>query len=185
MRYGLHAGCGPVRYESHDDVEWCNMDIQEQHNPDICGSVMELEKHFDLNSYDFIISTHMLEHLPWPAGVQTFFASARKVLKPGGILRIVVPDLKKVATKYVNGEDLKDIYDGPYWTYQDQPATRFMEFCRGWYHTVLFDEQLLRTLAEEAGFTNFKVMPFSVSQIPELSGRDRFESESIQIECSA
>jgi len=185
MRIGLHAGCGPIRYESHDDVTWFNMDIEEKHNPDVCGSVMELSDCFVENEFDFISSTHMLEHLPWPEGVQKFFSEAKKVLKPGGILRIVVPDLKKVATKYVNGEDLKDIYDGPYWTYQDQPATRFMEFCRGWEHTVLFDEQLLRTLAEEAGFTNFMVMPFSVSQMPELSGRDRFQSESIQIECSA
>lgn len=185
MRYGLHAGCGPIRYESHDDVVWYNMDIQEEHKPDICGSVMELQNNFQPGELDFISSTHMLEHLPWHEGVQKFFSEAKKVLKPGGILRLVVPDLKKVATKYVNGEDLKDIYDGPYWTYQDQPATRFMEFCRGWSHTVLFDEQLLRTLAEEAGFTNFKVMPFSVSQIPELSGRDRFFTESISVECSA
>jgi predicted SAM-dependent methyltransferase len=140
---------------------------------------------FGEGAFDGCLCIHTTEHLPWPEGVQKFFRETKKVLKPGGILRIVVPDLKKVATKYVNGEDLKDIYDGPYWTYQDQPATRFMEFCRGWQHTVLFDEQLLRTLAEEAGLTNFKVMPFSVSQIPELSGRDRFESESIQIECSA
>ncbi len=185
MRYGLHAGCGPIKYGSTHGVTWINMDREARHNPDLVGCVMNLESYFGQDYFSFISSTHMLEHLPWPAGVQKFFSEAKKVLKPGGILRLVVPDLKKVAAKYVAGEDLKDIYDGPYWTYRDQPATRFMEFCRGWDHTIIFDEQLLRSLTEEAGFTDFKVMPFSVSQIPELSGRDRFQSESISVECAA
>jgi predicted SAM-dependent methyltransferase len=179
-----HLGCGPIHIRS-DKAEWVNVDISEHHNPDVVLDYLKMVDHFGEQSFDAVWSCHSIEHLPWPEGVQTFFQQAKKLLKPGGVMRICVPDLKKVATKYANGEDLKDIYDGPYWTYQDQPATRFMFFCRGWEHTVLFDEQLLRSLAEEVGFTNFKVMPFSVSQIPELSNRDRFATESISVEMTA
>lgn len=180
----VHFGCGPCIIKS-PTAEWVNIDHGPQFGADVCMDYLKVSEMFGENYFDFGLAIHTTEHLFWPSGVQKFFSEAKKVLKPGGRLRIVVPDLKKVATKYVNGEDLKDIYDGPYWTYQDQPATRFMEFCRGWSHTIIFDEQLLRSLADEAGFTDFKVMPFGVSAIPELCNRDRFKSESLSAEMRA
>lgn len=184
MKKLLHLGCGPCIYHSKAH-EWVNMDISSEHNPDIVMDYLKCAEVFPKESFDGCLIIHSLEHISFPEGVQTFFREVRKVLKPGAILRIVVPDLGLVARKYVNGESLQDIFDGPYYTYKDLPATRFLFWARGWEHTVLFDEQLLRELATEAGWKNCKVMPFSVSQVPEMSGLDRFQTESICFECEA
>lgn len=178
----LHLGCGPIHIDG-----WINVDKESCHKTDIQADYLDILKRiepvFDVEATDLIYSCHSIEHLEWPTGVVKFFDVAHTLLKPGGTLRIVVPDLMKVAKLYVAGDDLKGIYgpdfhiDGP-----DCAATRFMAFARGWEHTVLFDENLLRILATEAGFVNFRVMPFGESEVPELNGLDRFASESLSAE---
>lgn len=178
MKLGIHAGSGPIHLRS-PLIRWVNVDISDAHKPDLCVDCCLLHNHFEEGSIDTYYSCHSLEHYPFPRGVQDFFAVAFRLLKPGGVIRIVVPDLMKVAKKYVAGEDLKDIYEGPFHEGPDFPATRMQFFCRAWQHTVLFDEQLLRYFIEEAGFKNVIPMPFGVSEVPELCGVDRFESESL------
>jgi SAM-dependent methyltransferase len=56
------------------------------------------------NSVDYIYCSHMLEHLSLE-DARKLIREAFRVLKPGGWMRIVVPDLKLLATKYVE-EDL-------------------------------------------------------------------------------
>ena len=184
MKKLIHFGCGPIILGSKS-CDWVNVDISPENHPDIVMDYLKCSEIFGENAFDGGFSCHSLEHCNWPEGVQKFFSEAKKVIKPGGILRLVVPDLMKVCKKYISGESLRDIFDGPYWTYKDLPATRFLFWARGWEHTVLFDEQLLRELATDAGFTDFLVMQFGNSQIPEMCGLDRFQSESIFIECRA
>jgi predicted SAM-dependent methyltransferase len=51
-------------------------------------------------SVDVVYSSHMIEHLDrWEAG--RFLAECRRVLKPGGVLRILVPDLRVTVRDYV------------------------------------------------------------------------------------
>jgi predicted SAM-dependent methyltransferase len=179
MRQAIHAGCGPIHLRS-SLIEWVNVDIEPSHNADLTADYTDLSEYFPDESVALVATVHSLEHLsPFPDGLQKALKEFHRVLKPGGVIRIVVPDLMKVARKYVAGEDLKDIYDGPFHEGPDFPATRMQFFCRAWQHTVLFDEQLLRHFIEEAGFRNFRVMPFGVSEVPELCGIDRFMSESI------
>jgi predicted SAM-dependent methyltransferase len=173
----LHLGCGPIKIPG-----FINIDHEASHAPDLCIDYLKLGEHFPEGSADCVYSCHSVEHLPWPDGVVRFFAQAFRVLKPGGTLRLCVPDLGLVAAKYIAGQDLKDIYDGPFFTYKDLPATRFMFFARGWEHTVLFDKELLTDLYVSAGFSPVRVCSFNYSPIPMLSGIDRFETESICME---
>ncbi len=50
-------------------------------------------------SADVIYSSHMLEHLD-RREARLFLAEARRLLKPGGILRLAVPDLQMIAERY-------------------------------------------------------------------------------------
>lgn len=174
----LHVGSGKIRYEG-----WVNIDNEAKHSPDYVMDARDIDMKFGVGTVDLIYGCHFLEHLPWPPGVQEFLLAAYRVLKPDGTLRLVVPDLMKVAKLYVVGDDLKGIY-GPDFKVEgiDCAATRFMAFARGWQHTVLFDERLLRILMEQAGFVNVRVMPFGESDVQELRGLDRFESESLAIQ---
>ena len=173
----VHIGCGPIHLPG-----WVNIDKEWGHHPDLQMNCLNLSDVFRRCTVDHIFSCHMLEHLEWPSGVVNFFQVTIAALKRGGVLRLVVPDLMKVAKLYVEGDDLKGIYDGPFHEGPDCAATRFMYFCRAWDHQVLFDERLLRMLMTDAGFVNIRVMPFGESDVRELQGLDRFESESISIE---
>lgn len=173
----LHLGCGPIKLPG-----FVNIDKELHWEPDRCIDYLDLYREFDKGTAENVFSCHSIEHLAYPDEVKVFFWQANRVLKPGGILRVVVPDLRKVATAYVNGSDLKEIYGGEFYYYKDCPAERFLYFMREWEHKIVFDEQLLRMFFEEAGFTHVRVMPFGVSDTPELRGIDRFESESLVME---
>lgn len=175
----LHLGSGPIILPN-----FINVDSAYFWNPDVCMDYLKMDQKWDENSADTIYSCHSIEHLEWPAGVQTFMAQAFRVLKPSGVMRLVVPDFRKVALKYVEGEDLKDLFGGEHFYGIDCAATRFLYFCREWQHTVIFDYPLLHLLLTEAGFTNIRQMPFSVSDTPILNGLDRYPSESISVEAS-
>lgn len=58
---------------------------------------------FANSSVMFVYSEHMLEHLSPPAGVN-FLRECWRVLAPGGVLRMVTPDLSKYACALMNGD---------------------------------------------------------------------------------
>jgi len=56
---------------------------------------------FNDDSFNAVYSSHLLEHLD-RAVVGPFLIECRRVLKPGGVLRIVVPDLEIIIITYVD-----------------------------------------------------------------------------------
>ncbi len=68
--------------------------------------IHDLRKTFpwDTESVDAIYTSHTLEHLSKEDG-RKFLDECFRVLKPGGLIRIVVPDLKVIISAY-NGETL-------------------------------------------------------------------------------
>jgi len=59
------------------------------------------------SSVDVVYASHVFEHLA-PAHGQNFLKEAYRVLKPHGVLRIVVPDFKYHASQYV-AKDIDDV----------------------------------------------------------------------------
>ena len=57
---------------------------------------------FDSGSVDILYASHVFEHLD-KVDRAHFIAEASRVVKPGGILRIVVPDLYTLCRQYVDG----------------------------------------------------------------------------------
>lgn len=55
---------------------------------------------FEENSIDAVYHSHMLEHLDPPVA-RKFLLDVKRVLKPGGIQRIVVPDLEHACKDYI------------------------------------------------------------------------------------
>lgn len=55
-------------------------------------------------SADCVYHSHLLEHLP-ESIARRFLLECKRVLKPGGILRVVVPDLEQIARDYVAALD--------------------------------------------------------------------------------
>ena len=55
---------------------------------------------FDDQSADVVFHSHLFEHLDRPTG-DAFLKECNRVLAPGGVIRIVVPDLEKLARDYL------------------------------------------------------------------------------------
>ncbi len=52
------------------------------------------------NSCDVVYHSHVLEHLRRPHAIQ-FLRECYRVLKPGGVLRIAIPDLERICRAYL------------------------------------------------------------------------------------
>jgi predicted SAM-dependent methyltransferase len=94
LRY-INLGCGS-RY--HPD--WINIDIA-QTGPKVVAHDLSKGIPFPDNSCDVIYHSHLLEHLRRPHAFR-FMHDCFRVLKPGGILRVVVPDLEQICRVYLD-----------------------------------------------------------------------------------
>lgn len=183
MRVGLHVGCGPIKYPSTEAWTWTNIDISDQHSPDIQMDCLQLSSKFGDNYADWIVSQHHIEHLAYPGDVMTFLKVCRHVLKPGGILRLAVPDIGKIAKAYAAGDDMTFIYGMEHkgFEHKDCPAERLLYFMRAWSHTFIPDWALMRELLNDAGFSHIRECHSNDTEIPGFT-YDRFQSESLYVE---
>lgn len=89
----INLGCGFVKFKG-----FVNVDIRKEVEPDIIDDVKNLNS-FNHNSADLIYACHVLEHF----GRHEYIKVLKRwydVLKPGGILKLSVPDLEKVFNLY-------------------------------------------------------------------------------------
>ena len=107
----LHAGCGPARLPSDlyppDEWQEVRLDIDAGTGCDIVADIRDIKGPSGL--YDAIYSSHTLEHL-YSHDVPTALAEFYRVLKPGGELAIVVPDVQAVAEHVAQGNLTKPVY---------------------------------------------------------------------------
>lgn len=90
----LNLGCGQ-RFHP----EWVNLDL----NP-VNAKVQkwDLRKglQFPNESFELVYHSHVLEHFPKKTGRQ-ILKECLRVLRPGGLIRVVVPDLEQLAQEYL------------------------------------------------------------------------------------
>jgi len=87
----LHLGCGPVLLEGFINI-------------DIAPAPLSMNVLWGLPFHDgqvaVVYASHVIEHLFFPTDVHAVLAEAKRVLKPGGTLRIVVPDIARCLKAY-------------------------------------------------------------------------------------
>lgn len=146
---------------------------------------------FDSNSVDVVYHSHMFEHLDKDVAYK-FLAETMRVLKPGGICRIAVPDMEKCCREYlshfgnceIGGAEAEqhDRYIAAIieqcvrrearGTSLQNPLKRYIENVmlgdarrRGETHQWMYDRINLPTLLLKAGFRNPQVMHYNSSKI--------------------
>lgn len=107
----LHAGCGTAPLPDWIDGTETRLDIDARTNPDIHASMTNLS---DIGPFDSVFCSHAIEHL-YPHDVVTALQEFNRVLKPGGVAWIVVPNL----------EGIEPSFDPIYYTESGQPITGF------------------------------------------------------------
>jgi SAM-dependent methyltransferase len=90
----LNLGCG-----THYHNDWINVDLNPMSSSIIQYNFLQGIPFSD-NFCDVVYSSHFLEHIPRDIG-QRFLDECYRVLKPGGICRIVTPDLELMAKNYL------------------------------------------------------------------------------------
>jgi predicted SAM-dependent methyltransferase len=101
----LNLGCGS---QVHPD--WTNVDIMPRY-PGVINHDLNKRLPFADASFEVVYHSHVLEHLTKEQG-KAFVAECYRVLKPGGILRVVVPDLEMIARLYLENLDKAEAGDG-------------------------------------------------------------------------
>jgi SAM-dependent methyltransferase len=90
----LNIGCG-----RHYDLRWENLDLA-SNDPNVMIHDVTRGIPFAADEFDAVYHSHILEHLKPELGEQ-LIAECYRVMKPNGILRIVVPDLERIAELYL------------------------------------------------------------------------------------
>lgn len=151
MEIKLHIGCGSKIKDG-----WYNLD---NFQPESFGGNtsdkrifrydMSQKLPFQDNQVSAIYTEHAIEHVA-DGAAQRFFSECFRVLKPNHSLRIVTPDLKQVALKYIQGDNSVHVKLGVKCA---NPCQYLNQDMRGWGHQYLYDFEDLSLKLREAGFT--------------------------------
>lgn len=108
---------------------------------------------FNSDSVDYVYACHVLEHLPRN---ETFSALKEwnRILKPGGLIRIAVPDWDGIVNYYAKNQDLENVLNLLYGSRGVQEKNELA-------HKRVFNFANLRSLLYEAGFRRIRRYLFS------------------------
>ena len=141
----LHLGCGDRFIPG-----FLHVDIRPFPHVDVVTPLDELDMFGD-NTTTLLYASHVLEHFPRHQ-IPVVLGEWRRVLRPGGILSVSVPDFEQLIKVYeIAGRDL-DAVLGPLVGRQDHPFN---------FHYMVFDRRKLTSLLREAGFIEVRPWDWS------------------------
>lgn len=137
-------------------------------------------------SAEVIYSSHMVEHLDRDEAAR-FLAEAHRVLRPGGRLRLAVPDLGKIAADYARSGDA-DRFIADLQMSQSRPKglrRLIVQLMVGFReHRWMYDGASLAKLVASAGFADVEEMPAGKTRIADPGDLDLYErsDQSVYVE---
>ena len=137
MPVKIHLGCGTKRLPG-----FMHVDARAEVKPDYVADVRDLAC-FNDDSADLIYFCHGLEHLPFRA-VGGALKEWGRVLRPGGELRLAMPDFETAARAYSDGVSLRPL------RYVLMGGQGYEEN----FHYSTWDLDTLKTALEMAGYTD-------------------------------
>jgi predicted SAM-dependent methyltransferase len=195
----LNIGCG-----TSGIVGWCNID----NSPTVLLSRIPLGRRlfrtpawphdvrrinairglpFADSSVSYIYSSHLLQGLIYRDSL-VLIKEGFRVLRPGGVLRIAVPDLEQVIKDYLADRDV--LASHKLMSRLSPKGSTIRDLLRkgrgyGGYQQM-FDRRSLTHLFSEAGFKNSEVCGFKQSLIPEIDAIEveQRKNESLYVEAS-
>jgi ubiquinone/menaquinone biosynthesis C-methylase UbiE len=169
----LHVGCGAKDNQSlHQRFrgrEWreIRLDLDPSVTPDVVASITDMRPIADA-SVDAVWSSHNLEHLS-AHEVPIALAEFLRVLRPGGLALITLPDLQQVA-EFIVADKLEDVaYESPAGPITPLDCVYGLGRAIAGGHSLMahrtgFTEKTLRKHLERAGFRDVRISfsPFAL-----------------------
>ena len=173
----LNWGCG-----EHTAPGWLNVDVKSAPGIDLSCDIRE-GLPLESDSIDYAVSVHALQELTIPELVPAL-AELRRVLRPGGVLRLVLPDLEKAIRAYLRADE-------HYFQVEDAQAKslggRFIVHML-WhgYSRTLFVGDFLEELLMKAGFMDLVNCHYrqTASRFPDIVELDNRQRESLYMEAT-
>ena len=122
-------------------------------------------------SVDFVYASHVLEHF-YPKVARRLLREAKRVLKPGGYIRVCVPDLQHAFDLYRSGKKEEALE----YFFQDEHTAEFHR------HKYMYDFEILRSLLEESGFSGVQRCEFRQGRTPDIDKLDNRPHETLFVE---
>ncbi len=171
----LNWGCG-----GHTLPGWINSDQKDGDGIDLsCDIAQGLP--LETGSIDYAVSIHALPEVPYDRIVPVL-AELRRVIKPGGILRLALPDLLKGVRAYERG-------DRDYFLVPDEDAERLgaklvTQLIWYGYSRTLFTADFIEEMLLKAGFARVEHCEYhqTTGPWPEIVDLDNREAESLFVE---
>jgi SAM-dependent methyltransferase len=147
----------------------------EQHRRGIFRKVrfLDVSKRFPFDdaSFEAVFTSHMLEHL-FPDQARHCVSEALRVLAPGGVLRIAVPDLDQMIASY--RPEAADEWAEALFQVHDQASSKNQ-------HHWMYNETSLRALLLSVGFSRVVRTSYRQGACPDLEVLDN-RPESLFVE---
>lgn len=171
----LNWGCG-----SRGEPGWINSDQKDGPGIDIsCDILAGLP--LEPDSIDYTVSIHALPEVH-PSDLVPALVELRRVLRPGGVLRLSLPDIEKSIAAYQQG-------DHDYFLIPDEDAASLggklvTQLLWYGYSRSLFTRDFTEELLRKAGFSTVTHCVFqqTASRHPEIVALDNRERESLFVE---
>jgi len=124
------------------------------------------------DSVHYIYSSHFLEHL-YKDDAKKLLNEAYRVLKPGGKMRLCVPDLDYVLSLFQKGDS-------------ERALTFFFDDKKGYFYThkYMYDFELLRALLNEVGFGHVIRCSYKTGEVPDIEMLDNKPDETLYVEAT-
>jgi Methyltransferase domain len=171
----LNWGCG-----LHPKPGWVNSDIKEGPGIDVSCDIRN-GLPFESDWFDYVVSIHALPEIPYP-DLGRALAELRRVVKPGGFVRLCLPDLDRAIAAYQR-------HDDAYFLVPDEVARSIggkliVQLTWYGYSRSLFTNDFIEELLDEAGFAEVIRCAYkqTASQYAEIVDFDNRENESLFVE---
>jgi SAM-dependent methyltransferase len=173
----LHWGCGPIT-----PYGWINSDIAPAPGVDVVADIREgLPLPHD--AFDYTVSIHALPEIPY-SDLDGAVRELHRVLRPGGVLRLGLPDLEKAIAAY-RGNDV-DYFLIPDEAVKSISGKMIVQLL--WYgrSRSMFTAEFMTEILSRNEFTKIEVCGFrqTASRFPAIVELDDRPLESFFIEAT-
>jgi len=171
----LNWGCG-----TEPQPGWINSDIKEDPTVDIACDILD-GLPLETDSIEYAVSIHALPELRLGDQVPALM-ELRRVLVPGGTLRLALPDLNRGIRAYLDGD--RDYFLIPDSDARSAGAKFVTQILWYGYSKTLFTEDFVCELLERAGFREIAPCRYrqTSSPHPEIVELDNRPEESLFVE---
>lgn len=163
----INLGSGHWKFDG-----WVNVDLDLESQPDVCVDLSGGLPFRD-SCADFMHTEDFIDQLDQSHAIQ-FLCECHRILKPGGVIRVLTPDVEQLANMYLNEpEALKTLWrQHVAIPLQFDTAAEILNMgMRFAGHQFLYDAETFSKLAAECGF-EAKRVTFQNSEFEALRERD-------------